>query len=68
MNFTDNYIKNHNITTVMITHNIADAINYGNRLLIMHHGIIAYDASGPEKSKLNEPAILDVLYKIGGPL
>jgi len=68
MNFTDSYIKNHNITTIMITHSIADAVNYGNRLLIMHHGVITYDVSGAEKSKLNEQAIMDILHKIGGPL
>ena len=68
MNFTDSYIRNHNITTIMITHSIADAINYGDRLIIMHHGIIAYDVSGAEKSKLNEQTILDILHKVGGPL
>jgi putative ABC transport system ATP-binding protein len=68
MNFTDSYIKNHNITTIMITHSIADAIRYGKRLIVMHHGVIEYDVSGAEKSKLNEQAIMDILHKIGGPL
>ncbi|MBA2629044.1 MAG: ATP-binding cassette domain-containing protein [Rickettsiaceae bacterium] len=68
MKFTDNYIKNYNITTIMITHSIIEAINYGNRLIVMHHGVIAYDVSGSEKSKLNEQTILDILHKIGGPL
>ncbi len=68
MNFTDSYVKNHNITTLMITHSIADAINYGDRLIIMHQGVIAHDVNGTEKSKLNEQAILDILHKVGGPL
>ena len=68
MSFTDSYIKNHNITTIMITHSIVEAINYGNRLIVMHHGVIAYDVRESEKSKLNEQAILDILHKIGEPL
>ena len=68
MSFTDSYIKNHNITTIMITHSIVEAINYGNRLIVMHHGVIAYDVRESEKSKLNEQTILDILHKIGEPL
>ena len=52
----------------MITHSIVEAINYGTRLIVMHHGVIAYDVRESEKSKLNEQTILDILHKIGGPL
>lgn len=68
MNFTDSYIRNHNITTIMITHSIADAINYGNRLIIMHQGVVVYDVGEAVKSKLNEQTILDILHKVSGSL
>jgi len=68
MHFTDNHIKKHNLTTLMITHNIEDAIKYGSRLIIMHHGEIAYDVKGKEKSALSSKQILDILHKIGGSL
>lgn len=68
MKFTDNSIKKHNITSLMITHNIDDAVKYGNRLIIMHHGKVAYDIKGKEKNKLTGNDILNTLHKIGGAL
>ena len=68
MHFTGEHIKKHNLTTLMITHNIEDAAKYGSRLIIMHHGEIAYDVKGKEKEKLSSKQILDVLHKIGGSL
>ena len=43
--------ENH-LTTLMITHNMKDAIKYGNRLIMMHEGHIIYDVSGEEKKQL----------------
>jgi putative ABC transport system ATP-binding protein len=68
MHFTDLHIKTHNLTTLMITHNIEDAIKYGSRLIIMHHGEIVYDVKGVEKEKLSSKQVLDILHKIGGSL
>lgn len=68
MNFTDNFIKEHNITSLMITHNIHDAAKYGNRLIIMHHGEVAFDIGGEAKNKLTDKDILNTLHKIGGSL
>ncbi|PCJ22506.1 MAG: ABC transporter ATP-binding protein [Rickettsiales bacterium] len=68
MHFTNEYIKQHNITSLMITHNIEDAAKYGNRLIIMHHGEIVFDVKGQEKQALSSGELLDILYKMGGSL
>lgn len=68
MYFTDEYIKKHRLTTLMITHNIEDAAKYGSRLIIMHHGEIACDIKGQEKVNISSQKILDILHEIGGPL
>ena len=48
------------LTTMMITHNMKDAIKYGNRLIMMHEGHIIYDVSGEEKKNLQ---VSDLLAK-----
>ncbi len=59
---TDKIIKESNLTTMMITHNMNDAIAYGNRLIMMMDGKIIYDVSGEEKQNLTVP---DLLAKFG---
>ena len=49
---TDKIVGKDNLTTIMITHNMKDAIVHGNRLVMMHEGHIIYDVSGEEKKKL----------------
>ena len=46
---TDKIVGKDNLTTIMITHNMKDAIVHGNRLVMMHEGHIIYDVSGEEK-------------------
>ena len=53
-------VAEHNLTTLMITHNMKDAIKYGNRLIMMHEGHIIYDVSGEEKQRLK---VSDLLAK-----
>ena len=57
---TNSIVKEHNLTTLMITHNMKDALRLGNRLIMMHEGRVIFDVSGEEKSKL---AISDLLEK-----
>ncbi len=49
---TDKIIERDNLTAIMITHNMKDAIAHGNRLIMMHEGDIIYDVSGEEKKNL----------------
>ena len=53
-------VEEQKLTTLMITHNMKDAIKYGNRLIMMHEGRIIYDVSGEEKKKLK---VTDLLAK-----
>jgi putative ABC transport system ATP-binding protein len=57
---TDEVIREHNLTAIMVTHNMKDAIKYGNRLIMMMNGKIIYDVSGEEKAKLE---VSDLLKK-----
>lgn len=57
---TDRIVEKDNLTTIMITHNMKDAITHGNRLVMMHEGRIIYDVSGEEKKKLT---VADLLHK-----
>ena len=57
---TDKIVGKDNLTTIMITHNMKDAIVHGNRLVMMHEGHIIYDVSGAEKKKLT---VSDLLHK-----
>lgn len=57
---TDRIVGRDNLTTLMITHNMKDAIAHGNRLIMMYEGNIIYDVSGEEKKKLK---VADLLAK-----
>lgn len=57
---TDKIVNKDNLTTIMITHNMKDAITHGNRLVMMHEGHIIYDVAGEDKRKLT---VADLLHK-----
>ena len=59
---TDKIVKRSGLTTLMITHNMRDAIEYADRLIMMHEGRIALDICGEEKQKLT---VEDLLAKFG---
>ncbi|MCP5369669.1 MAG: ATP-binding cassette domain-containing protein [Rickettsiaceae bacterium] len=58
---TNQLIRDKRITTLMVTHNIHDAVTYGNRLLVMSYGQIIYDFRGSAKAHLTEQQILNIL-------
>lgn len=60
LSLTDELVTSGNITTIMITHNMKDAIRLGNRLIMMHNGKIIYDISGEEKKKLEVSDLLEL--------
>lgn len=66
MHLTHSMIKKHNITCVMITHNLQDAIKYGDRILILHKGQVVKAYSKTEKSTLTHHDLIDVMLSIGG--
>ena len=54
------------LTTMMITHNMRDAITHGNRLIMMHEGRIIYDVSGEEKRNLHVSDLLAKFEEVSG--
>lgn len=60
LGLTKEIVEKSKITTIMITHNMKDALNYGNRLIMMDQGKIIFDVSGEEKKKLK---VEDLLLK-----
>lgn len=58
MAVTDERIREDHLTALMITHHLEDAIQYGNRLIIMSAGQISLDVSGEEKQQLTVPDLL----------
>ena len=65
---TDRIVGENNLTTLMVTHNMNDAIVHGNRLIMMSHGNIIYDVSGEEKKNLKVPDLLRKFEEAGGEL
>ena len=63
---TNNIIKKDNLTTLMITHNMRDAIANGNRLIMMNSGKIILDISGEEKKKLTVDDLLHKFAQVSG--
>lgn len=58
LELTDKIVKENKLTTLMITHNMKDALMYGTRLVMFHMGHIILDVSGEEKSKLTVDDLL----------
>lgn len=59
LEMTKTIVERDNLTTVMITHNMHDAIRVGNRLIMMNNGRIIFDVSGEEKSRLTTAELLE---------
>ena len=63
---TQRIVEENKLTTIMITHNMRDAITYGNRLIMMYDGHVVVDVSGEEKKKLTVEQLLALFSKASG--
>ncbi len=63
MDKTVEVVEGNNISTLMITHNLQDAIDYGNRMIMLHEGEIIFDVSGKEKKELTVESLLEIFHK-----
>ena len=63
---TDKIVNSEHLTTLMITHNMRDAIAHGNRLIMMNEGHVIYDVRGEEKTKLEVSDLLQRFEQAGG--
>lgn len=66
MELTDQVVKEKKVTTIMVTHNLRYAVEYGNRLIMMHEGKVIYDISGEEKKNLKVADLLAKFEEVSG--
>ena len=66
LDLSDRIVQEHGLTTLMITHNMKDAIVHGNRLIMMDAGQVVVDVSGEEKKKLTVPDLLAMFSRASG--
>ena len=66
LEITNKLVTENNLTTLMITHNMHDAIAYGNRLIMMHEGHVVVDVSGEEKKNLTINQLLGLFEQASG--
>ena len=66
LELSDKIVEENHLTTLMITHNMKDAIAHGNRLIMMDAGHIVLDISGEEKKKLTVSDLLTLFSKVSG--
>ena len=66
LDITEDIVAKNNLMTIMITHNMADAIRVGNRLIMMHEGKIVVDVKGEEKNKLTIEQLLQMFEASSG--
>lgn len=66
LELSDKIIAEHNLTTMMVTHNMRDAIAHGNRLIMMNEGKVVLDIRGEEKKKLTVEDLLEKFEQVSG--
>lgn len=66
LELSDEIIRTNKLTSIMITHNMNDAIKYGNRLIMMNNGKIIFDVAGEEKQKLTIEQLLEMFSSSSG--
>ena len=64
MELTDKIVKEKQLTTIMVTHNLRYAVEYGNRLLMMHQGECVIDKKGKEKEQISTEELLKKFNEI----
>lgn len=66
LTLSDKIVAEQNLTTLMVTHNMRDAIVHGNRLIMMNEGQVILDISGEEKKNLTVEDLLEKFEEISG--
>ena len=66
LDLTEKIVNEQNLTALMVTHNMNDAIRIGNRLIMMHEGRIIYDVAGEEKKNLKVEDLLKKFESTSG--
>ncbi len=66
MRLSDAFIREGGLTTLMVTHNMKNALQYGNRLLMMYEGRVIVDVRGEEKAKLKVADLMALFERVSG--
>ena len=66
LELSEQIVMQDRLMTLMVTHNMRDAIRYGNRLIMMNEGRIILDVSGEEKQRLTTQILMDAFAKASG--
>ncbi len=66
LSLSEKLIEGNGLTTMMVTHNMRDAIRYGNRLIMMNEGRVLIDVSGEAKKRLSVEKLLDMFTRASG--
>ena len=66
LDLTETIVNDNQLTALMVTHNMNDAIRMGNRLIMMHEGRIIYDIKGEEKKNLHVKDLLQKFEEVSG--
>lgn len=66
LEITQRIVEENHLTTLMITHNMKDAIAYGNRLIMLHEGHVIIDIAGEQKKKLTVEELLNMFSQVSG--
>ena len=66
LEISEQIISRNHLTTLMVTHNMKDAIAHGNRLIMMHSGHVILDIAGEEKKKLTVEELLEKFSQVSG--
>lgn len=64
MELTDRIVRDKKVTTIMVTHNLRYAVEYGSRLIMMHEGTVILDKSGDEKRNIDTEEIMGIFNRI----
>ena len=64
MQLTDQVVREKKVTTIMVTHNLRYAVEYGSRLVMMHEGKIILDRLGEEKKRIDTEEIMSIFNRI----
>ena len=66
LELSDSIVRENQLTALMITHNMTDAIRHGNRLVMMNEGHIILDVSGEAKKRLTKQQLVDMFAQLAG--
>ena len=64
MELTDRIVREKKLTTIMVTHNLRYAVEYGDRLIMMHEGSVILDKKGEEKQAVSVEDVLTLFNEI----